>query len=125
MAYSRRQQLFPRLDQSVQYIAKLYDEEVHILARKDIARVDDLAGQKVNVDVLGSGTSMTTSVVFDALGIAAQLTNDDQRTAREKLKRGEIASARIWPVCGSCTTTVPCAAFIFSICASRARSAMY
>lgn len=92
MAYSRRQQLFPRLDQSIQYIAKLYDEEVHILARKDIARMDDLAGQKVNVDVRGSGTSMTASVVFDALGIAAQLTNDDQRTALEKLKRGEIAA---------------------------------
>jgi uncharacterized protein len=92
MAYSRRKQLFPRLDQSIQYIAKLYDEEVHILARKDIARLDDLAGQKVNVDVRGSGTSMTTSVVFDALGIAAQLTNDDQRTALEKLKRGEIAA---------------------------------
>jgi TRAP transporter TAXI family solute receptor len=92
MAYSRRQQLYPRLDQSVQYIAKLYDEEVHILARKDVERVEDLAGQKVNVDVRGSGTAMTASVVFDALGIAAQLTNDDQRTALEKLKRGEIAA---------------------------------
>jgi uncharacterized protein len=92
MAYSRRQQLYPRLDQSVQYIAKLYDEEVHILARKEIERLEDLAGQKVNVDVRGSGTSMTASVVFDTLGIAAQLTNDDQRTALEKLKRGEIAA---------------------------------
>lgn len=92
LAYSRRERLFPGLDQAIQYVAKLYDEEVHILARKDIARVEDLAGQKVNVDGRGSGTAMTASLLFGALKIAVQPANDTQDTALEKLKRGEIAA---------------------------------
>ncbi|HSU04413.1 MAG TPA: TAXI family TRAP transporter solute-binding subunit [Acetobacteraceae bacterium] len=92
LAYAKRQQLYPGFERSIQYIAKLYDEEVHILARKDVSRLEDLAGQKVNVDVRGSGTAMTASVLFDSLGIAPELTNDDQGTALEKLKRGEITA---------------------------------
>ena len=59
----------PGVEQSLQYIAKLYNEEVHVLARKEITRVEDLAGQPVNVDVAGSGTAMTASLIFEALGI--------------------------------------------------------
>jgi uncharacterized protein len=92
LAYARRRQLHPGIDQSIQYITKLYDEEVHILARRDIAKLDDLADKKVNVDVRGGGTSMTASVLFESLGIAVQATNDDQNTALEKLKQGDIAA---------------------------------
>lgn len=92
LAYAKRQHLYPGIEQSLQYIAKLYDEEVHILARKDITGIQELAGQKVNVDVRGSGTAMTAEVLFAGLGITPQLTNDDQDTALEKLKRGEIAA---------------------------------
>jgi uncharacterized protein len=92
LAYARRKQLNPGIDKSIQYITKLYDEEVHILARPDIAKLEDLADKKVNVDVRGSGTSMTASVLFESLGIAVKSTNDDQNTALEKLKQGEIAA---------------------------------
>jgi uncharacterized protein len=92
LTYARRKQLYPGIDQSLQYIAKLYDEEVHILAGQDIAKLDDLANRKVNVDVRGSGTSMTASVLFEGLGIPVQATNDDQNTALEKLRKGEIAA---------------------------------
>jgi uncharacterized protein len=44
------------------------------------------------VDVRESGTSMTASVLFESLGISVQSTNDDQNTALEKLKQGEIAA---------------------------------
>ncbi len=40
----------------------------------------------------GSGTGMTASIVFDAVGVAPQFTNFDQDTALEKLKHGEIAA---------------------------------
>jgi TRAP-type uncharacterized transport system substrate-binding protein len=40
-------------ESSIQYIAKLYDEEVHVLARREIRTLNDLAGQPVNVDVSG------------------------------------------------------------------------
>jgi hypothetical protein len=92
LAYVQRQKTFPGIEQSIQYITKLYDEELHVLARKDIGSLQDLAGQTVNVDVRGSGTAMTASVVFDTLGINAKLANDDQNTALEKLKKGDIAA---------------------------------
>lgn len=92
LAYVRGRRLFPGMGQMIQYIAKLYDEEVHVLARAEIARVQDLAGKAVNVDGAGSGTAMTASLLFDALGIAPRLVNDPQDVALEKLRRGEIAA---------------------------------
>ena len=92
LTYVRQQRLYPGVEQSLQYIAKLYDEEVHVLARKEIARVEDLAGQPVNVDVAGSGTAMTASLIFDALGVAVQTRNFDQSSALERLKQGELAA---------------------------------
>jgi TRAP transporter TAXI family solute receptor len=92
LAYAKRKQLYPGLGQSVQYITKLYDEEVHVLARHDIEKLQDLAEQPVNVDVVGSGTAMTAAVLFEGLEIPVRTTNDDQATALDKLKRGEIAA---------------------------------
>lgn len=92
LAYVRQRHLYAGVDQSVQYIAKLYDEEVHVLARKDIARIEDLAGKPVNVDLIGSGTAMTASLLFEALGVAVQTRNLDQPSALEQLKRGDIAA---------------------------------
>lgn len=91
LAYFRRERLLPGVERKLQYIAKLYDEEVHILARQGIARVQELAGQAVNFDLRGSGTAMTASVLFSELGVSVRPTHDDQATAVEKLKRGEIA----------------------------------
>jgi uncharacterized protein len=92
LAFVRRQRMFPGVDNLIQYIAKLYDEEVHVLARRGIERVQDLAGQRVNVDVRGSGTAMTSSLLFDALGVRVEMTHDGQDVALERLRRGEIAA---------------------------------
>jgi TRAP transporter TAXI family solute receptor len=92
LAFARRNRLVPGADNLIQYIAKLYDEEIHILARPGIASVQDLAGQTVNVDVRGSGTAMTASLVFDALGLRVNTANDVQDVALNKLRAGEIAA---------------------------------
>lgn len=92
LTYLRRERLFPGIEQSIQYVTKLYDEEVHVLARADINSIRDLAHQPVNVDLQGSGTAMTASVVFDTLGIPAQLVHYNQASALERLKNGEIAA---------------------------------
>ena len=92
LAYAKSQHVFPGVEHTVQYIAKLYDEEVHVLAAPSIGSLDDLAGKTVNVDGRGSGTAMTSAVLFGALGIKVQYANDDQAVALEKLKRGEIAA---------------------------------
>ncbi|QNT68212.1 TAXI family TRAP transporter solute-binding subunit [Defluviicoccus vanus] len=92
LSYSLKEHLAPNLAQRIRYITKLYNEEVHILAGRDVAQVADLAGRKVNVDGAGSGTAMTASILFDALGVKIVPTNFDQALALEKLKAGEIAA---------------------------------
>jgi uncharacterized protein len=92
LTYAKQHNLFPTLTQSIRYIAKLYDEEVHVLARKDISSLQDLNGQQVNVDVSGSGSAMTAEILFDALGIKANLEHQKQVDGLEALKRGDIAA---------------------------------
>ncbi|PWC26326.1 TRAP transporter substrate-binding protein [Pseudoroseomonas aestuarii] len=92
LAAVMRDRLFPGVSQLVQYVAKLYDEEVHILARPDIMRVEDLAGQPVNVDLPGSGTAMTASLIFGSLDLEVKAVHAPQDVALERLRRGEIAA---------------------------------
>jgi uncharacterized protein len=93
--YARQQNLFPGLEYRISYIAKLYNEEFHLLARSDIKTVADLANQKVNVDLRGGGTEVTATRLFGLLNIPVVATNDDQGVALEKLRRGEIAAVAI------------------------------
>jgi len=92
LTFVRRERMFPAVERLVQYVCKLYDEEVHILAGPGIERVQDLARRPVNVDLRGSGTAMTASLIFQALGIEVEERNDTQDTALERLRRGEIAA---------------------------------
>ena len=92
LAFAKRDRAMQGIASAVQYIAKLYDEEVHVLARRDIGAVGDLAGRVVNVDVVGSGTAMTAGLLFDLLGVKVETAHDDQASALEKLKSGQIAA---------------------------------
>lgn len=92
LSFSRREKLHPNIAQRIRYITKLYNEEVHIVAGRDIRQLSDLAGRKVNVDVAGSGTTMTASALFGAVGLQVEKTHFDQTTALDKLRNGEISA---------------------------------
>jgi uncharacterized protein len=92
LTYAEQHNLFPSLRHDIRYIAKLYDEEVHILARKDIHGVEDLNGQRVNVDVNGSGSAMTAEILLTALGIKAKIEHAKQVDGLQELKHGDIAA---------------------------------
>lgn len=83
-------QIYPGIKSSVRMIAPLGTEQYHILARKDIRSISDLAGKTVNFGRAESGTSMTSSVVFDALGISVNVTNYNHKIALERMRNGEI-----------------------------------
>jgi TRAP transporter TAXI family solute receptor len=89
--YAKAQRNPPGIE-SVPYIAKLYNEEFHLLARADVKNVEDLAGKKVNFGLQGDGTNFTGSRLFDLLKIKVTPVNYDQATALEKLRTGEIAA---------------------------------
>jgi uncharacterized protein len=95
MNYARQQNLFQGIENRVTYVAKLYNEEFHLLARGDIKTVADLANQKVNVDLRGGGTEITTTRLFSLLNIPIVMVNDDAGVALEKLRRGEIAALAV------------------------------
>ena len=92
LAAAAQQRAFPGVQQQVQYIAKLYDEEVHVFAQPDIQQISDLAGKLVSMDNRGSGTAMTSTLLFSRLGIAIQPVFDATVDAAEKLRRGDIAA---------------------------------
>jgi TRAP transporter TAXI family solute receptor len=92
MAYYKREPLFLDLENYLCYITKLYDEEVHVLAAKEIGSLQDLAGKKVNFDAPGSGTEITAQVIFTALAIPVEATRFDTALALAKLSEGEIAA---------------------------------
>jgi len=90
--YAKEQRLFPGIDGSIAYIAKLHNEEFHLLAHREIQSVRDLANKRVNVDLRDSGTAITAGRLFNTLQLPVTMTNDRQEVALEKLKRGELAA---------------------------------
>jgi TRAP-type uncharacterized transport system substrate-binding protein len=90
--YAREQHFQPGLETSITYVAKLYNEEFHLLAGPDIKSVADLAGKTVNVDVQGSGTAVTAIRVFDLLKVKVTMTTDPTPVALDKLRGGKIAA---------------------------------
>ncbi|MDX2203830.1 MAG: TAXI family TRAP transporter solute-binding subunit [Hyphomicrobiaceae bacterium] len=93
MTYLKRTgEMGPNIDQRVAYIAKLYNEEMHVLAGQGIKRIQDLAGKKVNFSDVGSGTQFSTRLIFDLLGIKCQEVNVGQADGYQMVKSGEIAA---------------------------------
>lgn len=69
----------------------LYNEEVHILARRDIADFSGLAGQKVSVGVEDSGTFLTAALMLDLAGVTpAEQFNLSADASLAALKDGTI-----------------------------------
>jgi TRAP-type uncharacterized transport system substrate-binding protein len=79
-------------DDKIVYVTKLFNLEVHLVGRSNINSIEQLKGQKVNLDELGSGTNYSMRDVFKRLGIEIQEVNLPQTLALEKVKSGEIAA---------------------------------
>jgi TRAP transporter TAXI family solute receptor len=88
--FYKRAELVPNIEGKLRYIAKLYNEEVHVLARSEYGTIDDLAGKRVNFGTEGSGTFMTASIVFDDLGIDVDVRSDPEPIALEALRTGDL-----------------------------------
>jgi uncharacterized protein len=91
--YKRSNEIGP-IDDKIVYIAKLFNEEMHLIVRADsgITSIEQLAGKRVNFSDAGSGTQLSTRDIFERLGIKAEEVNMGQGDAFEKLKAGEIAA---------------------------------
>jgi len=73
LAYLKRARTMPGVERSIQYIAKLFNEELHLLGGRDTTNLAALAGKKVNVDSRGSGTFITATLLFRDVGTEEDL----------------------------------------------------
>lgn len=93
MTYLKRTgEMGANIDQRVAYVAKLYNEEMHILAGQGIKRIQDLNGRKCNFSDVGSGTQFSARLIFELLGIKCQEINVGQADGYQMVKSGEIAA---------------------------------
>jgi TRAP transporter TAXI family solute receptor len=93
MSYLKKTGEFgPNIDARLAYVAKLYNEEMHILAGPGIKSIQDLSGKRVNFSDIGSGTQFSTRLIFELLGIKAQEVNFDQSEGFQRVKSGDIAA---------------------------------
>jgi len=79
-------------DDRIVYIAKLFNEEAHLVARSDIKSLAQLQGKKVNLDLPGSGTEYAMRNMLDRLDIRVEAVNMPQTTAFQQLRAGAIAA---------------------------------
>ena len=86
-----QQGAIPKED-SLQYIAKLFQEEIHIVARQDITSLKDLNGRVVAIGAIGSGTDLTASTLLGLAHVTPNIVHDSPSVALDRLRRSEIAA---------------------------------
>jgi TRAP transporter TAXI family solute receptor len=82
------------IDDKIVYIAKLFNEEMHLIVRSDsgIESIEQLAGKKVNFSDIGSGSQLSNQEIFNRLNIKVTEVNMGQADGFEALRKGEIAA---------------------------------
>jgi TRAP transporter TAXI family solute receptor len=93
----RRSNEIGQIDDKILYIARLFNEELHVVVRAEsgISSIEQLAGKRVNFSDIGSGTQLSTRDIFSRLGIKATEVNMGQNDGFEALKRGDIAASML------------------------------
>lgn len=94
-SFRRSNERVGQSEDKIVYIAKLFSEEVHLVAKPNITSIEQLKGLKVNLDAKGSGTSFSMRDIFKALGIEIQEVSLPPAEAIEKVKSGEIAATAL------------------------------
>jgi TRAP-type uncharacterized transport system substrate-binding protein len=90
--FFRTERKTPNLANRIHFIMRLPIAEVHVLARDEIATIEDLRGKKVSFGPAGAGSSLTGTIIFQRLGIAVEQVLIDNAQAMQKLKSGEISA---------------------------------
>jgi TRAP transporter TAXI family solute receptor len=80
-----------RIARGIRLVFPLFDEEVHVLARRELDTFDALAGKRVAIGKEGSGTYLTARLLFKRAGIVpGELVAIDGGDALAELKAGRL-----------------------------------
>ena len=90
LAYLDRKDFAKDIRNQFVYVAKMFNEEMHVLAPRTITSMRELDGKTVVVDLPDSSTFVTAINVFDRLGIRPHLIYQEPRLAVDMLRKGEV-----------------------------------
>jgi branched-chain amino acid transport system substrate-binding protein len=90
LAYLERKNFADNIRNQFVYVAKMFNEEMHVLAPQTIRSMRDLDGKTVAVDLPDGSTFVTSINVFEHLGIKPHLLYIEPRIALEMLRKGDI-----------------------------------
>ncbi|MDB5593191.1 MAG: hypothetical protein JWM36_152 [Hyphomicrobiales bacterium] len=83
----------PELARKLSFVARLYNQEIHVVARAAIGSFTDLAGKKVAIGAPDTPGGRTAVLLFERAGVKPQTVIADQKAALDKLGRGEVEAA--------------------------------
>ncbi|MFK7860284.1 MAG: hypothetical protein AB8B64_15800 [Granulosicoccus sp.] len=90
--YVRRNGDFPTIQRLVNSVAKVSEEKIVVIARKEYETLEDLEGQVVGFGLPGSGEYVTSTIAFDTLDIEPDYVEVSNTVAIEKMNSGELAA---------------------------------
>jgi SPOR domain/NMT1-like family len=85
----RRDGWLPDLTERLNYICRLYLEEIHIVCKSEFKSIFDLNGRTVNTGPLNSGTEIIARRMFELLDIHPAYDNRPTATALRGLPQGD------------------------------------
>jgi len=84
--------LGPGLPQRIAYIARLYNEEVHLLVGRNTKALADLSGKKIAVPVEDGSAHFTARDLFARLNVEAEIVRMPAAEALELVRTGDLAA---------------------------------
>jgi hypothetical protein len=80
-----------RIAKKTKMVFPLYNEEIHLIGRRELVNFDDLAGKRVAIGKEGSGTYLTAKLLFEVSDVRpAEMVAIGTEDALARLKAGEI-----------------------------------
>ena len=77
------------------YIAPLFAEEFHLLARSDIASLSDLSGKRVNLGEAGSAGAVLGRELLNSLDVKVEEVNLGLDPALDEMRNGKISATLV------------------------------
>ena len=90
LAFMKKRNMLEDLDENLAYLARFGSPQLHIIARKDIAALGDLAGRRVNIGSAAEARFVTANLVFDTLGLKVEPVGGNEIDALAQLRKGEV-----------------------------------
>lgn len=86
----------PEFESRINYITHLFPSEVHIFARPEIAKLEDLAGKPVNFNTKGTAAAYSGPIIFDRLGIKVDARFEPHPAAMREMAASDKYAATVW-----------------------------